>query len=327
MTTKAKTPPTSPPPEPTELSPSRPDTAIVAVSQIAHRWNAIGNLAEAIQIAELVAKSAVIPDVRNAGVALLKMMAGAELGFGCFASLVDVHIIEGKPSIGAHLKAAAIKRSGKYRYKVIVSTKEECNLEFSEKIDGVWEVLGNVSLTMAEAIETGLAVKDVLKSGEIVLKRNWRVSGKDMLFARCISQGYRQHAPDLTGGVLTYDPDELEGGVDPVQIASLSAAVEPQKAEKNTGEVIDAEYTVNGHQEQPESPAPVMVNSDQINTINVMLEDQKLTPEQIQKAFKARGVETVEGLTSEQAREMIESLRKRSREMQKTSPAPATATT
>jgi hypothetical protein len=58
---------------------------------------------------------------------------------------------------------------------------------------------------MKEAIDTGLAVG---KDGKI--KTNWSRHGDDMLFARCISKGFRRYCPDLTGGVLAYDPDELE---------------------------------------------------------------------------------------------------------------------
>lgn len=185
-------------------------------------WTAVGNLAEAIQLAEIVAKSNGLPDIRNAGQALLKILAGAEMGFGPFASLVDVHIIEGKPAVGAHLKAAAIKRSDHYDYRVIELTRDSCSLEFSERsrATGKFEVVGRVSMTLAEAEESGLT------KGKDGMKRNWRVSSDDMLFARCISKGYRRYCPDLTSGVLVYDPDELDSDENPHQ-AVVECAVRP----------------------------------------------------------------------------------------------------
>lgn len=284
-------------------------------------WNAVSNLSEAVQIAELVAKSAALPDVRNAGVALLKILAGNEMGFGPFASLVDVHIIEGKPSVGAHLKAAAIKKSGKYRFAHVKCTREECDLEFFERIDGQWVSLGHTSLTLTEAVETGLAVKEILKNGEIVLKRNWRVSSKDMLFARCISQGYRQFCPDLTGGVLAYDPDELEPA-EPIPLRLPEPAA--------PGEVVDAEFTVevtNGKAAEPEPdpfPTPLMSSSEQQQKIRELTESLKFSAAQVSKALAARGVVSLEGLTAQQAIDMIAKL---SELALKQKPAPAAATT
>ena len=38
-----------------------------------------------------------------------KVLAGAEMGYGPFASVQGIHIIQGRPSIAANLMAAAVK--------------------------------------------------------------------------------------------------------------------------------------------------------------------------------------------------------------------------
>jgi hypothetical protein len=46
-----------------------------------------------------------------------KILAGAEMGYGPFASVQGIHVIQGKPVISANLMAAAVKRSGRYDYR------------------------------------------------------------------------------------------------------------------------------------------------------------------------------------------------------------------
>jgi hypothetical protein len=181
-------------------------------------WNACRTFQEAFQLAELVAKSAALPDVRNAGVAMLKILAGAELGLGPFAALTGVHIIEGRPSVGSHLIAATIRRSGCYDYRVVHSDATLCELAFLRLVGGKWQVEGHTILSMQEAMDQGFAISS--KTGK--LKDTYRRHPKDMLFARCLTQGYRQFCPDAIGGAPLYDPDELD---------------------RNTaGPVVDAEY-------------------------------------------------------------------------------------
>jgi hypothetical protein len=168
---------------------------------------------EIVALGDVLSKSNFFSDARLASQAVVKILAGRELGFQPIASMVGIHIIEGKPSIGAHLMASMVKRSGKYDYRVIKCERDGCELEWLERRSDKWEVLGRTAMTLQEAIDTGLA----MKSGGKEWKTNWFRSSDDMLFARCISKGYRRYCPDLTGGVAVYDPDELEPEPPPVR--------------------------------------------------------------------------------------------------------------
>lgn len=163
------------------------------------------SIQETLQLGEVLAKSGFFADARSAAQAVVKVLAGRELGFPTIASMTGIHIIDGKPSIGAHLMAAAIKRSGRYDYRVLRCDKEVCEIEFFALQQGGRESLGTVSMTLQQAVDTGLALG---RDGRP--KANWARSADDMLFARCISKGYRRYCPDLTGGVSVYDPDELD---------------------------------------------------------------------------------------------------------------------
>jgi hypothetical protein len=168
------------------------------------------NLAELENVAEIFAKSGLFTDARQMAQAFVKIMAGRELGFGAFASMNGINIIQGKPAMGANLIAAAIKRhpSPRYDYRVITLTNDECVLDFYQ--DGV--KVGESSFTKADAAVAKLASKD-----------NWSKNPRNMLFARAISNGARWYCPDVFGGPV-YTPDEMGAEMD------------------DDGEVIPGEY-------------------------------------------------------------------------------------
>ena len=165
------------------------------------------SLEETMTLGKVLAQSGFFSDSREAAQAVVKVLAGAELGFGPVASMTGVNIIKGKVALSANLIAAAIKRSGRYNYRVRELTDQVCVVEFFEQGQSV----GVSSFSMVDAKNAGLATGD-----------NWRKFPRNMLFARAISNGAKWYCPDLSGGPL-YTPDELGVVVD-----------------GETGEVIDA---------------------------------------------------------------------------------------
>ena len=151
-----------------------------------------------MRLGSLLAQSGYFMDSREAAQAVTKMMAGAELGFGPVASMTGVNIIKGKVALSANLIAAAIKRSGRYNYRVRELTDQVCVVEFFEQGQSV----GVSSFSMVDAKNAGLATGD-----------NWRKFPRNMLFARAISNGSKWYCPDLSGGPL-YTPEELGAQVD-----------------------------------------------------------------------------------------------------------------
>ena len=77
------------------------------------------SLADTMQLGDILAKSGFFSDTKEAAQAVVKVLAGRELGFGPIASMTGVHIVQGKPSLGANLLGAAIKGSGRYNYRVV----------------------------------------------------------------------------------------------------------------------------------------------------------------------------------------------------------------
>ncbi len=143
------------------------------------------------RMSKMMADSGFFSDCKSAAQAGVKIMCGLELGFPAFSSLVGIHIIQGKPVLGANLMAAAVKRSGKYNYRVLEHTNEVCRIAFFE----AGEQVGISEFTAADA--KSMSVK------------NMERMAKNMLLARAISNGVRWYAPDIVLGAPVYTPEEL----------------------------------------------------------------------------------------------------------------------
>lgn len=155
------------------------------------------NFSETMQLGEVLSKSGFFQDSQSSAQAIVKILAGRELGFGPVASMTGVNVIKGKVSLSANLIAASVKRSGRYNYRVAKLDDTTCTIKFYEGK----EEIGESTFTMADANKAGLSTD------------NWRKFPKNMLFARAMSNGAKWYCPDLSGGPL-YTPDELGAEID-----------------------------------------------------------------------------------------------------------------
>lgn len=129
-----------------------------------------------------------------------KILAGREMGFGPFASVNGIHIIQGRPSVGANLLASAVKSSGRYDYRVREMTNDVCRIEFFEREGDKKESIGQSSFTKEDAVKAGT--------------QNLVKFARNMLFARALSNGVRWFCPDVFCGNAVYVPEELGAEVD-----------------------------------------------------------------------------------------------------------------
>ena len=151
------------------------------------------------RISQVLYKSNYFTDVKSEAQAIVKVMAGQELGLPPFASMAGIHIIQGKPVLGSNVIATLVKNDPRYDYKIGRCDNATCHIEWYE--GGL--AVGSVVFTMEEAKAAGLAHKD-----------NWKKYPSDMLFARAISRGARRFAPGIFGGAPVYTPDEMGADVD-----------------------------------------------------------------------------------------------------------------
>lgn len=146
---------------------------------------------EALSLGKAFFESGLFTDIKSAQQAVVKIMAGAEISLPPFASMSGIHIIQGKPTIGAGLIAARIKGSGKYDYRVITQTEVTCSIDFYQGK----EKIGNSTFTFDQAKKAGTKNLDKFPA--------------NMLFARAISNGVKWYCPDIFAGPV-YTPEEMQ---------------------------------------------------------------------------------------------------------------------
>lgn len=143
------------------------------------------------EIAEIFQASGMFSDVKSKAAIFVKILAGQELGIPAFAAVSGVHVIHGKPTVGAGIMASKIKASPKYNYEIKELTKDRCLLDFFEN----GKKKGESEFTRADAIAAGT--------------QNLGKYPKNMLFARAISNGQKWFAPDLYD-MPVYVPEEMQ---------------------------------------------------------------------------------------------------------------------
>jgi len=177
-------------------------TTDIAVREENGRARAMGfGWQETTDLGTLLARSGYFQDARDMAQAVVKVLAGRELGFGPIASMTGVYIVKGRVTLSANLMAASIKRSGKYDYRIREHTPTACKLEFFQRVEAGWESLGESAFTAEDAKAAGLA-------GDA-----WRHYPRNMVFSRALSNGAKWYCPDVFGGPV-YTPDELGGRID-----------------------------------------------------------------------------------------------------------------
>ena len=161
---------------------------------IVPKHSIISNFDELTRAAGAMSKSGYFQDSKEQAQAIVKIMAGQEMGFGAFASMTGIHIIQGKPTIGANLMASAVKGSGKYDYRIITLSDSVAEVEFFQN----GKSIGNSKFTIEDA-----------KKANLTGKGNWQTFPRNMLFSRAMSNGVRWYCPDVFNGSAVYTPEEL----------------------------------------------------------------------------------------------------------------------
>jgi len=163
---------------------------------LALRDTVISSFDDVAKVATAMTKSGFFADSKEQAQAITKILAGREMGFGPFASMTGIHIIQGRPAIGANLIAAAVKGSGRYNYRVVEMTEKTCSIDFYEGK----EKIGNSTFTAEDARKAQT--------------KNMDKYPRNMLFARAMSNGQKWFCPDAFNGATVYTPEELGAETD-----------------------------------------------------------------------------------------------------------------
>ena len=151
-------------------------------------------------VAKAMVSSGYFADSAKISQAIVKIMAGREIGLGPFSSMNGIHIIQGKPSFGANVMAGKVRSSGRYDYRVTEINDSVCSIKFMELFNSQWSTIGTSTFTIADAKKAGVKNTDKFP--------------RNMLFARAMSNGVRWYCPDVMNGATVYTPEELGADVD-----------------------------------------------------------------------------------------------------------------
>lgn len=241
------------------------------------------NISEIQTWAEKFAESGMFTDARQVVQAFVKISAGAELGLTPFQSMSGVHIIQGKPVVGAGLLASLLDRDPAYDYRV--------EWEPDEKNPQACTVI--VIKNGNERGRSRFSLEDAKRAG--LTQPNWAKYPASMLFARAMSNAVRWYAPGATGTSVY-----VEGELDPTPAAPQPNGVTAKPRTRVTAEVIrnEPEEHVDGEIEyEPVTMPPV---GKQLRTLGAMERTDlyrlcgvttKLTPEEAHALFTAKADE------------------------------------
>ncbi len=152
-----------------------------------------------LQLGKAMASSGFFKDATRASQAIVKILAGREMGIGPSAAMAGIYIIDGKTVLSAGLIASAIKRSPRYDFRVTELTPTTCTLTFFE--DGL--SVGVSTFTLDDARDAGLVGRAV-----------WKSYPRNMLFARALTNGARWYCAGVFGGAV-YEAEELGADAKP----------------------------------------------------------------------------------------------------------------
>lgn len=166
----------------------------------------------ALRLGEVFARSGYFPDAKSSAQAVVKILAGNELGLTPMASMTGIDIIEsvdGKPRLrlNAGMVAALIRSSKRYDYDVVHHSPEGCHINFYRiSASGDRVPIGSSSFTIQEASLAGLLERKT-KDGRTI-PTNYKRYPKNMLFARAIYNGARWYCPEVFSGMRVEGTDE-----------------------------------------------------------------------------------------------------------------------
>jgi len=161
------------------------------------KFQALEILREPMALGEVFAASGIFKDVKTAAQAVVKILAGKELGLTPIEAMNSLYIVNDKIAVLAATIASRIKKSAKYDYKINKLDETECSITFLLVNNGETKELGISVFTIKDAAKAGIVNKD-----------NWKNYPRNMLFARAISNGARWYCPDSLSSF--HSVEELE---------------------------------------------------------------------------------------------------------------------
>lgn len=180
------------------------------------------NMQEAIQLAELLSKSTIVPkDYQgNPGNVFVAMQWGAEIGLAPMQAMQNIAVINGRPSIWGDAMLALVKGSGLLEYIAETPTDTHCTVKIKR-------------INEAETTRT-FSLEDAKKAGLLGKTGPWSQYPKRMLQMRARSWALRDAFPDVLKGLYSAEevmdiPAEIDMGKAEVIPGQEATDTKPKK--------------------------------------------------------------------------------------------------
>jgi len=155
-------------------------------------------LAEPMALGEIFMQSGMFNDVKSQAQAVVKILAGRELGLAPLESMTNIYLVNGKVALQSKLIGALIKKSNKYDYTIDKLDEKECTITFYQL---------NATKERTEIGKSTFTIQDAARAG-IVNKEVWKNYPRNMLYARAIANGARWYVADIFCGYTTEEVEE-----------------------------------------------------------------------------------------------------------------------
>ncbi len=225
---------------------------------VQHQQQPSTDLAAQIEFAKLATSGqgqSILPDIyrNNPANVIIAVGLGASMGLSPAESLYRISVIKGKPSAGAELIAANVRKAG-HRLRV-QGDEQSCTATIVRADDPDYEF--TVTRDLAWARSMGLATND-----------NYKKQPGTMLQWRAITAVARLACPEALYGVA-YTPDELaeQRPVESKPAAGKAAVLGALHPEQPTEDVVEAEV----------EPEPGAITPGQLKALHASLRDLGIT--------------------------------------------------
>ena len=213
------------------------------------------------RVGQALAQSAYYRDVQNVAQCCTKLLVGQELDLTLYETMTGIRFVEGKIEMSPSLMAARINRKAKDGYAYAV---EWISKPGDVDEDGDPVVTGCRIRFYRDGVELGISkftLADAMRA-ELATKANYKKYGRNMYFARAMSNGAKWYMAEIFGGGGVYVDNEIAGddfAADPMPEEEPVATITVVEAQPVAAEPqASAEAT----QTAATAPAEPVVDSD-----------------------------------------------------------------
>ncbi|MDR2251830.1 MAG: hypothetical protein LBD98_03265 [Endomicrobium sp.] len=182
-------------------------------------------------LAKVFYESKIFKDVQSEAQAIVKILAGREMGLSPIQSMNTVYILDSKIGYETKVFLSKLKKSEKYDYEVTFTEKdakvESATVDFFKvtKKDDPNSFIGSSQFSIYDAARIGL-----------INKTSYKNYPKLMLFYRAASNGIKMFCPEiLDGAALVEDYIELMPSTQEVEVSLKGEEIKVGEIDEQKG--------------------------------------------------------------------------------------------